>query len=328
MPSPLAARGSSPLARGLLARDLRRMGLDRIIPARAGFTAARVRRRRRGADHPRSRGVYRSSSGMTPPWSGSSPLARGLRLPGRILRFTPGIIPARAGFTRAPPRTRPPARDHPRSRGVYWPERPAWTLSSGSSPLARGLPDAELGRLGGPRIIPARAGFTATPRMCPMTSADHPRSRGVYPARPAGCRSRQWIIPARAGFTPETTSTSSCRRGSSPLARGLRPPGRTGVPGRRIIPARAGFTDPRPRPPPRPRDHPRSRGVLRGPVRCVRAGPGIIPARAGFTPRGRSPRSQHGDHPRSRGVYSSPSRGSSTRPGSSPLARGLHVVLV
>ena len=51
---------------------------------------------------------------------------------------------------------------------------------SGSSPLVRGL----LGRRGGrgldPRIIPARAGFTAIQDMTSVTVGDHPRSRGVY----------------------------------------------------------------------------------------------------------------------------------------------------
>ena len=54
----VGAFGSSPLARGL--RDL--LGalglLDRIIPARAGFTPWRTLASSRRRDHPRSRGVY------------------------------------------------------------------------------------------------------------------------------------------------------------------------------------------------------------------------------------------------------------------------------
>ena len=50
--------GSSPLARGLR-RKLRRVrARSRIIPARAGFTPGRDPGPGRGADHPRSRGVY------------------------------------------------------------------------------------------------------------------------------------------------------------------------------------------------------------------------------------------------------------------------------
>ena len=51
--------GSSPLARGLQVRLRRERLVGRIIPARAGFTAARVASAVHSADHPRSRGVYR-----------------------------------------------------------------------------------------------------------------------------------------------------------------------------------------------------------------------------------------------------------------------------
>ena len=71
--------GSSPLARGLPSSSLRsEEGGTGIIPARAGFTPPRTRRRRPGRDHPRSRGVY--SWPATGGWTrrGSSPLARGL----------------------------------------------------------------------------------------------------------------------------------------------------------------------------------------------------------------------------------------------------------
>ena len=53
-----AVEGSSPLARGLLSRTVRRRHGGGIIPARAGFTRVRSGRRCRRGDHPRSRGVY------------------------------------------------------------------------------------------------------------------------------------------------------------------------------------------------------------------------------------------------------------------------------
>ena len=94
--------GSSPLARGLRRTGLQLLDQTRIIPARAGFTRILVLRRGRLPDHPRSRGVYVSTSTRCTTMSGSSPLARGLQ----NLRFSPGplkgIIPARAGFTRTP----------------------------------------------------------------------------------------------------------------------------------------------------------------------------------------------------------------------------------
>ena len=131
-----------------------------IIPARAGFTSRRRCGRLLRRDHPRSRGVYGDVLTGGEGVQGSSPLARGLpagHVPGDT---SAGIIPARAGFTcgRAP--SQYPARDHPRSRGVYprYPE--SMTPTPGSSPLARGLlPKANYGDAT-TRIIPARAGFT------------------------------------------------------------------------------------------------------------------------------------------------------------------------
>ena len=95
---------------------------------------------------------------------GSSPLARGLRL-GRIrLVHRPGIIPARAGFTRRARQEPPELQDHPRSRGVYRTLVRAETGAEGSSPLARGLRTTSCSSTSRSRIIPARAGFTATGR--------------------------------------------------------------------------------------------------------------------------------------------------------------------
>ena len=276
-----------------------------IIPARAGFTTCSRPCPARRRDHPRSRGVYGNASGVLRIEMGSSPLARGL-LPRPLTAIrTRGIIPARAGFTW--PSTGPPrsSRDHPRSRGVYDARRRGYQSSPGSSPLARGLlaalAEGVRHALDHPRsrgvycgggygpasrrgIIPARAGFTSPPSPTPWAAADHPRSRGVY----------HYLVPGRHHW-----------RGSSPLARGLRPGADRRVPARGIIPARAGFTPRPPRRPARPGDHPRSRGVYKcsisdskddngssplarglrhAAVLCGSAG-GIIPARAGFTAR-------------------------------------------
>ena len=133
---------------------------NRIIPARAGFTLVTMVSAAAPRDHPRSRGVYRQAGRSSAAVRGSSPLARGLRGPlpgfGRGLR----IIPARAGFTTrwAAPTRR--AGDHPRSRGVYSTGSSHWRVSSGSSPLARGLRVGGRQAAGGFGIIPARAGFT------------------------------------------------------------------------------------------------------------------------------------------------------------------------
>ena len=274
--------GSSPLARGLLGvAELDRQAA-RIIPARAGFTPSSPPCPRSEPDHPRSRGVYEEEAHRLRLLVGSSPLARGLRVCGHVHAPLVRIIPARAGFTcRGSPRAGR-HRDHPRSRGVYEGHKWEFPYGHGSSPLARGLlrgaDDVRPDR----RIIPARAGFTAS---CGATSGrrrDHPRSRGVY--------------TTEAGRKNQSA-------GSSPLARGLHDHlgGRLPVGG--IIPARAGFTATRRSRAIRVWDHPRSRGVYRRVrqvmPRFVGSSPlargllsiewlaslrrGIIPARAGFT---------------------------------------------
>ena len=91
--------GSSPLARGLRGTARRRRHHRWIIPARAGFTAGEAEELRCTPDHPRSRGVYSHWLRRLSPPIGSSPLARGLRLPRRVPLMELGIIPARAGFT-------------------------------------------------------------------------------------------------------------------------------------------------------------------------------------------------------------------------------------
>ena len=111
--------GSSPLARGLLARRIKPRGPTGIIPARAGFTSIRSNRASTSRDHPRSRGVYQMAAMRASASKGSSPLARGLRGAGPRQGREAGIIPARAGFTFSTHHGGRLASDHPRSRGVY-----------------------------------------------------------------------------------------------------------------------------------------------------------------------------------------------------------------
>ena len=172
--------------------------------------------------------------------TGSSPLARGLRVLGGGRLCVGGIIPARAGFTRLRSRPRRQGPDHPRSRGVYAVSRESLFRPAGSSPLARGLLCVYCSQFQQTRIIPARAGFTGARSRCAGTRPDHPRSRGVY---------------------NEPIRQIETMGGSSPLARGLP---RSVLPGRvfrRIIPARAGFTPVMRTITRGGRDHPRSRGV-------------------------------------------------------------------
>ena len=212
----------------------------RIIPARAGFTSLICSHASSRGDHPRSRGVYVVVMTNLPASIGSSPLARGLRSVTSVDYGARRIIPARAGFTMVVGSRGTGKTDHPRSRGVYEQRSLRSATMRGSSPLARGLHEAELVKRDPFGIIPARAGFTLPHAFQGRGRWDHPRSRGVY------------IL---------FDSTKSRNTGSSPLARGLRlllcldrsPYG--------IIPARAGFTALQTCTIIRPKDHPRSRGV-------------------------------------------------------------------
>ena len=152
--------GSSPRVRGLRLHGALSMGVRGIIPARAGFTPQAGRRATPSGDHPRACGVYMGAVATGAETAGSSPRVRGLQdRPGRD-RPGPGIIPARAGFTRRVRHGRDRGRDHPRACGVYG-----------------RLVHSPSFRVG---IIPARAGFTRTPPGRPRAVPDHPRACGVY----------------------------------------------------------------------------------------------------------------------------------------------------
>ena len=132
------ANGSSPLARGTQLFASRSIRLRRLIPARAGNTAASCQTTRRRAAHPRSRGEHCPRRWSRLVMEGSSPLARGTpasRARGiKIIR----LIPARAGNTRYTGTGTPVLKAHPRSRGEHGCARWTQLLRLGSSPLARG----------------------------------------------------------------------------------------------------------------------------------------------------------------------------------------------
>ena len=174
-----------------------------------------------GWDHPRSRGVYRSSPRRARSCSGSSPLARGLPHTGGMRTIAKRIIPARAGFTEVGIDYSITGKDHPRSRGVYFRASLWRVFVVGSSPLARGLPRRLSSDECHTWIIPARAGFTTRQR-APRNRipGSSPLARGLRLPR-LFRRPRCRIIPARAGFTEVTHFMMLPAVGSSPLARGL-----------------------------------------------------------------------------------------------------------
>ena len=213
--------GSSPLARGLPLSCVLKDPVERIIPARAGFTTTWSAADVVASDHPRSRGVYQPRRGLASSGRGSSPLARGLRTrrsrTGPQCRDHPrsrgvyeisittrikqiGSSPLARGLLRNHLGQGEYAADHPRSRGVYATFGDSVAQDGGSSPLARGLRDADRRHTLIRGIIPARAGFTVGTRTRCSRPRDHPRSRGVYPGGLG-----QAVLDG----------------GSSPLARGL-----------------------------------------------------------------------------------------------------------
>ena len=258
-----AKRGSSPLARGLHGPMAVTRMKARIIPARAGFTPTCTGRAGGPGDHPRSRGVYMLEQLFGDRPEGSSPLARGLPRDGQETTVPNGIIPARAGFTGEATIRGLRRPDHPRSRGVYSLVRGRAGAGAGSPPLARGLQRLLDGDRTAGRIIPARAGFTASGSPPRTAIADHPRSRGVYGGAEVGAPAALRIIPARAGFTIPVPAPG---RGNTdhPRSRGVYRSCTAGTSSSTgIIPARAGFTRRSRRRRSAARDHPRSRGVYR-----------------------------------------------------------------
>ncbi len=191
--------GSSPLARGTQPRPCRSLNRSRFIPARAGNTRTVAIVPCSLPVHPRSRGEHAGRFDHLGRWIGSSPLARGTRerrpFPALDIRF----IPARAGNTSIPARTRSLIAVHPRSRGEHVFLARSGAMGLGSSPLARGTPRGKRFLGAGRRFIPARAGNTALLMGAWVSPAVHPRSRGEHSG----------MVSAR-----------DMDAGSSPLARG------------------------------------------------------------------------------------------------------------
>ena len=115
----VACQGSSPHVRG--ARRPRQPGIrpNGIIPACAGSTQVRLRRRPWTEDHPRMCGEHRSGFNALFFLTGSSPHVRGARKDSPLRRCHSGIIPACAGSTLTLAVSRSRARDHPRMCGEH-----------------------------------------------------------------------------------------------------------------------------------------------------------------------------------------------------------------
>ena len=273
----------------------------RIIPAYAGSTSVRRRRRGRRWDHPRIRGEHDVAAPHRRARLGSSPHTRGARSPASCANASGRIIPAYAGSTSWSSTSSRACTDHPRIRGEHVPVPAQQRPDAGSSPHTRGARKTPASIRPSPGIIPAYAGSTPRPWLPHRTAWDHPRIRGEHDGA-----SRQ----------------SHQQHGSSPHTRGARPGRAHPVQRHRIIPAYAGSTSPTGnRPPPPSGSSPHTRGarpLLRSRPRPRR----IIPAYAGSTLAAELTSGLTGDHPRIRGEHLVDPLPSGHDGGSSPHTRG------
>ena len=208
----VACQGSSPHVRG--ARRPRQPGIrpNGIIPACAGSTQVRLRRRPWTEDHPRMCGEHRSGFNALFFLTGSSPHVRGARKDSPLRRCHSGIIPACAGSTLTLAVSRSRARDHPRMCGEHLPEPKFKTICAGSSPHVRGAQRQRVAVTADIGIIPACAGSTAGVKYHVSVVWDHPRMCGEhFPDALHGLVDRG-IIPACAGSTREGGSTKTDSR--------------------------------------------------------------------------------------------------------------------
>ena len=271
--------------------------------------------------HPRGRGEHYHLVSTDAAGTGSSPRARGTRLPSYDCLVDLWFIPAGAGNTDALLRGICLRPVHPRGRGEHVVPNFFIAISNGSSPRARGTRTSRGPGAIIPRFIPAGAGNTSDAAAKSAEDTVHPRGRGEH---------------------ARNTKISITKSGSSPRARGtpgaIRPsPGQT-----RFIPAGAGNTFRIGKATLRDSVHPRGRGEH--PIQLVRCYTKIgssprargtpavayakawrerfIPAGAGNTLSPRHRFDWRAVHPRGRGEHAASASFRANVVGSSPRARG------
>ena len=172
------AVGSSPRVRGKFGERAPVVGLDGLIPARAGKIRRASSRGWARRAHPRACGENRRGvrTGGIPP--GSSPRVRGKRRTPRSPHPVGGLIPARAGKTAVVCGLAGFRRAHPRACGENTSQSSStWTVS-GSSPRVRGKHEAAAGVVQIPRLIPRVRGKPPGSPTPPGRSPAHPRACG------------------------------------------------------------------------------------------------------------------------------------------------------
>ena len=166
--------------RGALGIIINRKKTRGIIPACAGSTDDRHRRRHRLWDYPRMCGKHQCTVFSKCPQEGSSPHVRGARTSCITRQRRRGIIPACAGNTLGNLGSADFLRDHPRMCGEHWKEGGATGQQVGSSPHVRGAWVARPSPDSGPGIIPACAGSMDARCCAGSQGRDHPRMCGEY----------------------------------------------------------------------------------------------------------------------------------------------------
>ena len=180
---PARLSGSSPRGRGKRLRRPARMRASGLIPARAGKTAGSPCQVTPRGAHPRAGGENYAPFFSRASWSGSSPRGRGKPIHSRSVAFAVGLIPARAGKTRAWSWCQWSPAAHPRAGGE--------NRSTASTRRSYAW------------LIPARAGKTPARPHCASQTRAHPRAGGENGSPRESHHSPCRLIPARAGKTRE-----------------------------------------------------------------------------------------------------------------------------
>ena len=203
-----------------------------IIPAHAGLTIEVTYNDGQNEDHPRACGAHVELAEGIVVEAGSSPRMRGSHSNLHQISTHLGIIPAHAGLTFFFRSARTCNRDHPRACGAHATATTGVKAVEGSSPRMRGSPTQHQSLREVSGIIPAHAGLTLVEDGKNRTLWDHPRACGAHAfcianvnagkgssPRMRGsrcpclaCPLDVGIIPAHAGLTRSTTSTTSTMR--------------------------------------------------------------------------------------------------------------------
>ena len=177
----VAKTGSSPRARGTGRVAAVHIAQGRFIPACAGNSQERHRRRAKAPVHPRVRGEQQHTHRWGQSKTGSSPRARGTDPKSVGLQPHTRFIPACAGNRNLRPICTATWPVHPRVRGEQGNMLLGSHDGSGSSPRARGTAASDSPCSVRSRFIPACAGNRAPPPSIGLDRSVHPRVRGEQP---------------------------------------------------------------------------------------------------------------------------------------------------